>query len=186
MTLIAWPAGARCSGAETGLASIFQAVFRALTACPWRTTLPTLRTMESSPPPQQKQGLGPLAWIGIGCAGIIVLAVLAFAGVMFMYGDRIRQFAADVQRNPTGTMATTMVSVSRGKLELVAQDDANKRYTVREKATGKLTTIYWDAKKKTAELVPGDFSAIPSDAAPTTKPPEPAPPGGDVRSSEPK
>jgi hypothetical protein len=64
-----------------------------------------------------------------------------------------------------------MVTVGAG--ELIAEDDLNKRYTVREKKTGKLMTFYWDAKANAPKSVEGDFSAIPADreaAAPGNRP----------------
>ena len=79
------------------------------------------------------------------------------------FGGSIKEFAEGAQKNPTRMVATTMVRVGMGTFEMVAEDDANKRYTVREKANGKLTTIYWNEKAKKAEVIPGDFSAIPAD-----------------------
>ncbi len=64
-----------------------------------------------------------------------------------------------------------MVTVSGGKLEMAAEDDANKRYTVREKQSGALTTIYWNEKKKAPDVIQGDFSAIPADAGAAPAPP---------------
>jgi hypothetical protein len=59
-----------------------------------------------------------------------------------------------------------------GQIELVAEDDVNKRYTVREK-NGKMTTIYWNPQKNAPEVVAGDFSAIPTaPVAPAEAPPE--------------
>jgi hypothetical protein len=120
--------------------------------------------MDYSTPPPIKKGLGPLGWLGIGCGGVVGLAILAavIAGVFF--GDQIKEFAEGVQKNPTRATATMMVRVSAGQMELVAEDDVQKRYTVKEKQHGTLTTIYWDAKKKAPAVVPGDFSAIPADA----------------------
>ncbi|MEA3208721.1 MAG: hypothetical protein QOE70_1778 [Chthoniobacter sp.] len=124
-------------------------------------------------PTPQKKGLGPLAWIGIGCGGIIVLAIIAFVVFGVLFGGKLKKFAEDAQKNPTRTTATTMVTVSGGQFEMIAEDDANKRYTVREKKSGNLTTIYWNEKKKAPEVISGDFSAIPADAgsAPTTTEP---------------
>jgi hypothetical protein len=118
--------------------------------------------METPPPPLQKKGLGPLAWIGIGCGGIVVLVIVGIVAFTVLFGGKIKQFAEDVQKNPTRTTANAMVTMSAGQFEMVAEDDVNKRYTVREKQNGKLTTIYWDEKKKAPEVVPGDFSAIPA------------------------
>ena len=118
----------------------------------------------------QKKGLGGLAWLGIGCGGaifiFIVLLVLGFG----LFGTKIKKFADDVVKDPTRTTATTMVNVSMGQIEMVKEDADNKRYTVREKRSGKLTTIYWNAKKNAPEVVEGDFSAIPADANPPATP----------------
>ena len=126
--------------------------------------------MENTPPQLQKKGLGPLAWIGIGCGSIVALAIVGFVVVTFMFGGKLKKFAEDVQKNPTRTTATTMVTMSGGKFEMATEDDANKRYTVREKSNGKLTTIYWSEKKKAPEVIQGDFSAIPAEDAPPQAP----------------
>jgi len=126
--------------------------------------------MDNSPPlpAGQKKGLSGLAWLGIGCGGLILLAIVGFAVAAFFFGGKVRDFAKDAQKNPTKATASMMVSMGVG--EMVAEDDVNKRYTVREKQSGKLTTFYWDAKANAPKSVPGDFSAIPADA------PEPEPP----------
>jgi hypothetical protein len=130
-----------------------------------------------TPPPIQKKGIGALGWIGIGCGGIIVLIIIGFVAFGLLFGGKLKQFAEDAQKDPTRTMATTMVTVSIGEIEMVAEDAANKRYTVREKKTGKLTTMYWNEKEKKVEVIPGDFSAIPAEAT-ETRPPAPAPAPG--------
>jgi hypothetical protein len=131
--------------------------------------------MENSSPTPQKKGLGPLGWLGIGCGGIILLGIIGFVVVTVMFGPKLKELADDAQKNPTRFAATMMVKASAGQAELVAEDDANKRYTVREKANGKLTTIYWDAKKQAPEIIPGDFTAIPAPEIVPNSPPVPAP-----------
>ena len=85
-------------------------------------------------------------------------------------------FSKEAQKNPTRATASVMVSMGVG--EMVAEDDVNKRYTVREKQSGKLTTFYWDAKTNSPKSVEGDFSAIPAEAR-EPEVPAPAPdPGG--------
>ena len=128
--------------------------------------------METPPPTYQKKGLGALGWIGIGCGGIVVLAIIGIVVSSMLFGGKIKQFAEDAQKNPTRTTATVMVAT--GQFEMVAEDDANKRYTVKEKKTGgTLTTIYWNEKTKAPVAIPGDFSAIPADAS-TPAAPAPA------------
>lgn len=130
-----------------------------------------------TPPPLQKKGLGPLAWVGIGCGSIVILGIIGVVVFGLMFGGKMKEFAADMQKNPTRTVATTMITVGGGQFEMVAEDDENLRYTVRQKANGKLTTIYWDAKKNGPVTIEGDFSAIPAvtpDPDPVPEP-EPAP-----------
>lgn len=118
-----------------------------------------------SPPLQNpKKGLGTGAKIGIGCGAIVLLVIIGFGIVAVMFGGRMKEFVDEAQKNPTRATATMMVKASGGAMELVAEDDVNKRYTVKDVKTGTLTTIYWDSKKNAPEVVPGDFSAIPAAA----------------------
>lgn len=122
----------------------------------------------ATPPPAQipapKKGLGKGAKIGIGCGAIVLLAVIALGIASVMLAPKMKKFAEDAQKNPTRATAEMMVSVSAGNMEMVAEDDANKRYTVKETKTGKLTTVYWSAKKNAPEVIEGDFSAIPAES----------------------
>jgi hypothetical protein len=131
-----------------------------------------------TPPSIPKKGLGPLAWVGIGCGSIIVLGIVGFLVAGALLGPKIKKFAEDAQKDPARATATTMVNFSAGQIEMVAEDEPGKRYTVREKKTGKLTTIYWDAKTQAPAVIEGDFSAIPANTAPAPEsdsPPVPAP-----------
>jgi hypothetical protein len=121
-------------------------------------------------PPTQKKGLGPVAWISIGCGGIIVLGIIAVVIVGLVFGKKF----AD---NPT--KATASIIVTSGVGEMVAEDDVQKRYTIKEKKSGKLMTFYWSKKSNGPAQVDGDFSAIPPGdlgTPPNLKaPPTPAP-----------
>jgi hypothetical protein len=133
--------------------------------------------MDTSPapplPPGQKKGLSGLAWFGIGCGGLVLLVIVAFIVAGVFFGGKLRDFSKEVQKNPTRATASALVTMGVG--EMVAEDDVNKRYTVREKQSGKLTTFYWDAKSGSAKTVDGDFSAIPAEARePGTPATEPA------------
>ncbi len=108
-----------------------------------------------------------------------MLGIIAVVVFSLMFGGRIKQFAEDAQTNPTRAAASAMVTMSAGQFEMIAEDDVNKRYTVREKDNGKLTTIYWDEKKQAPEIINGDFSAIPAQGATDGEPAvEPAPAPG--------
>jgi hypothetical protein len=126
--------------------------------------------MENPSTPPQKKGLGPLAWVGIGCGSLVLIGII----VMVVIGFMAKDFVAEAQKNPTRAAVSVAVKFSGGQLELVAEDDVNKRYTLKDKKTGALTTIYWDAQKNEPVTIPGDFSAIPG-AQPDLKKDEKAP-----------
>ncbi len=130
----------------------------------------------------------PLAWIGIACGGIILLVIIEIVTFSLVIDWKIERLSKDLQRsfgitapaargsfeeNPT--RATASVMVTTGQFEMVAEDDANKRYTVKQKKTGELMTIYWNERKKAPDTIPGDFSAIPPEPAAPAATATPAP-----------
>ncbi|HEX7260951.1 MAG TPA: hypothetical protein VF258_03985 [Luteolibacter sp.] len=115
--------------------------------------------------PAPKKGLGTGAKVGIGCGVIAILVVIGIIIASVMLGGKVMKFADEAQKNPTRATATMMVTVSGGNMTMVAEDDANKRYTVKDTKSGTLTTIYWSEAKKAPEVIPGDFSAIPTPPA---------------------
>jgi len=130
--------------------------------------------MDTSSAPPPKKGLGVLGWLGIGCGGLVLVAVIIIGAGAVWLKPAIKQFVADQKTNPVRAAANLAVSASLGQLEMVAEDDVKKRYTLRQKTNGALTTFYWDAQRKIAATVKGDFSAIPADA---NSPDTPATPG---------
>ena len=124
-------------------------------------SVPPVQPGSPSPVPPKK-GLGTGAKIGIGCGVIVLLGIIGAIVAAVLLGGKVKEFA----ENPTRATANLMVSTSGGAMEIVAQDEANKRYTIREKKSGALTTVYWNEKKNAPEVIPGDFSAIPAEPAP--------------------
>lgn len=118
--------------------------------------------------PTPKKGLGTGAKVGIGCGGLALLVIIGIVIAGIMGAGKLKKFAEDAQKDPTRTTATMMVSASMGNMEMVAEDEVNKRYTVKDKKSGTMTTIYWDANKNAPAVIQGDFSAIPAETAITS------------------
>jgi hypothetical protein len=131
--------------------------------------------MENSPSPQQKKGLGVFAWIGIGCGGLVALVLVGLIALSMIFGGKIKDFVKETEKNPARAAVTFTMKISGGQLELVAEDDVQKRYTLKDKKSGELTTFYWDEEKNSLESVEGDFSKIPTEKK-ESAPAEPAPP----------
>lgn len=102
----------------------------------------------STPPPPagtaaKKKGLSPLAWVGIGCGGLLILGLIAFViaaalGLSWL-GGQVDEF----EDNPAMASAKMLVRVNP-ELELVEADDEAGTLTVRNKETGEVVTVGLD------------------------------------------
>jgi len=101
-----------------------------------------------TPPPApgatpKKKGLSPLAWVGIGCGGLLLLAIIAFvvAGAIGLswLGGKAKEF----EENPAMASAKMMVAMNP-ELELVEADDEAGTLTIRNKETGEVMTVGLD------------------------------------------
>lgn len=111
--------------------------------------------------PSPKKGLGTGAMVGIGCGVFILLAIIVGVIATMMLGSKLTGYVDQVAKNPTRAAATMTVTLNGGKMKMIAEDDAKKRYTIKDEATGVLMTMYWDEQTQTPKTVTGDFSAIP-------------------------
>jgi hypothetical protein len=105
-------------------------------------------SVHTPPPPPagatpKKKGLSPLAWVGIGCGGLLLLAIIAFvvAGAIGLswLGGKAKEF----EDNPAMASAKLMVRMNP-ELELVEADDEAGTLTIRNKETGEVMTVGLD------------------------------------------
>lgn len=93
----------------------------------------------------QKKGLGPVAWIAIGCGVIVVLIVVAMTIGGFFVASKVKDVAKDFKENPARASAEMAVKMNP-ELELVDSDD--EKMTIRDKDSGEtLTVSYKDWKE---------------------------------------
>jgi len=98
-------------------------------------------------PVQGKKGLPVLAWIAIGCAGIVVLAGVGFTVLGWLAVNKVKSVASDFEDNPARATAETIVAMNPD-LEMVDSDDDAGTITIREKSSGKVVTFdYQDIKE---------------------------------------
>jgi hypothetical protein len=109
----------------------------------------------------EKDGRSVLRLIGVGFRAVVILGFIVVVAVGIFFGQELSQLSKDFAEDPTRTIANNFVKIGGGKVEMVAKNELGKRYTVREKFTGYLVTIYWDSKQQRPGLVLGDFSKIP-------------------------
>lgn len=99
--------------------------------------------------PPARKGMSPLAWVGVGCIVLLVLAGIAFG----IAGFFIKKAADKFAENPTLTAAELMVRANPD-LELVSSDKKTNTLTVKDKKTGEVTTISAEKAKN------GDFKGL--------------------------
>lgn len=95
------------------------------------------------PPPGQKKKLSPLAWVGIGCAAILLIGAIAMA-VLFSVGAHFLKGKLDkFEKNPA--YATMELAIKANpNLEIVRSDESAGTITVRDKTSG--DEITWNTE----------------------------------------
>jgi len=88
----------------------------------------------------EKQGLSVLAYLGLGCAALTVLAIVAAVFGIGWGVKKVGGVIAEVQANPE-KFAAEMIVKADPNLEVVTSDETKGELTFRNKATGESTTI---------------------------------------------
>ena len=91
-------------------------------------------------PEPKKKGLHPLAWVAIGCAGVLVVSgVAAVLGGVFLFG-KARNFVKEIEENPALASAK-VIAAANPDIELVGHDDEKRTVTFRNLKTGEEFTF---------------------------------------------
>ncbi|HEV2855083.1 MAG TPA: hypothetical protein VHC97_19980 [Thermoanaerobaculia bacterium] len=93
-----------------------------------------------SAPPPKKPGLSPLAWIGIGCGVLAVLAMIVMGGLVVAGGWFVKKQIDKVEANPA-LAAAKLVVRANPDYDLVKTDEKAGTITVREVKTGDVMTL---------------------------------------------
>lgn len=96
------------------------------------------------PVPPPKKGLSPLAWIGIGCGVLAVIAMIVIGGLLAAGGYFLKKQADKFEKNPSLAAAELIVRANP-ELEVVSTDQNAGTITIRNKKTGEVVTF--DAKE---------------------------------------
>ncbi len=99
---------------------------------------------------QQKKGLGPIAWIAIGCGVVTLIVVLVLVAGGLFVAHKVKEAGIDPdlwEKNPT-LAASKVISTFNPDLEVVEVDEDAGTITIRDKKTGKVVTIDAEEAKK--------------------------------------
>ncbi|HEX4963519.1 MAG TPA: hypothetical protein VF173_22005 [Thermoanaerobaculia bacterium] len=89
----------------------------------------------------------PLVWVGVGCAVIIVICLIALGGL----GWFVKKKAGDFQKHPTFSTAKLMVQFNP-QLELVKSDEDAGTLTIKDKKSNEVITFTADETNKTITI----------------------------------
>jgi hypothetical protein len=92
------------------------------------------------PVPPPKKSLSPLAWIGIGCGALAVLAAIGFTIMLAAGGWFLKKQADKLEKNPTLAAAEWIVRVNP-ELEVVSSDEEAGTLTIKNTKTGETVTM---------------------------------------------
>lgn len=93
---------------------------------------------------EQKKGLSPLAWIGIGCGGLLIIGMIVVTIGGYFAVKTASDFVGD---NPAAAAAEAIVSLNP-ELELIESNREAGTMTVRETSTGKQVTVDYSALER--------------------------------------
>lgn len=116
--------------------------------------------MNDGPPPlhqvPQKKGLPPLAWAGIGCAGILAIGVILMSLLVTRCGMSI---AKSLKEHPAKEVAATVLG-EYPEIATVAEDTETGAITLRLKSSGSEAATTYD------DIAHGRVSFLDSSGAP--------------------
>jgi hypothetical protein len=94
-----------------------------------------------------KKGLSTLAWVGIGCGCLLLIAAVTTAAFFLFVAKKVHDVAGDFKKNPT-LAAARLVVKANPDLEEAGVDEKAGTITIRNKKTGELVTVSFEDVKQ--------------------------------------
>lgn len=94
-----------------------------------------------------KKGIPVWAWIGIGCAAMVILALVVVMVGGFFVARKVQDVAADFEADPAMATAKMIVKLNP-ELEEVETDEEAGTITVRNTRTGEVITVNFEDIKE--------------------------------------
>ena len=95
------------------------------------------------PPVPQKKGTSPWLLVGIGCASIVMLGVLAMGVVGYFVYDKAKDVAQEMEDDPIATTAR-FIAAANPEIEVVSADKNARVVVFRNTDTGEEFTFNYD------------------------------------------
>jgi hypothetical protein len=121
---------------------------------------PMQQQFPQAPPPAKKSNV--LLWVLLGIGGLVLMVVLAVGvGGFFVYRTvKKAGFDPDLMRSNPGLAMAKMATAFNPDAEVVSTNDRTGTVVIREKSTGKITTMKFDPDKKSLAIVGDDGNEV--------------------------
>jgi len=158
-------AGAFCTkcGARAGAASTPAAAAAPVSGPP----APPLASPASAAPaapaaPLAPRKTSPIVWILLAVVGLFVLGGIAVVGTGLFLVHKVRESGLDpeLMRTKPGLAMAKLLAATNPDVEVVTVDDAKGTITLRQKSTGKTTTMDFDQAKNGRFSFSGDGGSV--------------------------
>jgi hypothetical protein len=118
-----------------------------------------MNEMPPQPPAiQEKKGIPPLGWVGIGCGTLVIIAVLVIS-LLIGWCKKTVGDLADFRDNPEKAAAEMMVRFNPD-VEKVSENDATGEMTIRTKDGKEVTLGYKDISEGRFTMVDGEGNTM--------------------------
>jgi hypothetical protein len=107
----------------------------------------------------KKKGLSTLAWVGMGCGGIVLIGIVCVALVGYWGYSKFQSVTTGL-----GKKRAELVLQMSSDLEKVSENEATGEMTVRVKSTNEQITMKYDdlVKGQFPKFAKGDLAKVPS------------------------
>jgi hypothetical protein len=92
---------------------------------------------------EKKKGLGALAWIAIGCVGLLIVGGVIAAGGVWFLGKKAKEIKADFDNRPVETGAKAFAFLNKD-VAFVSADEEKRTVVFRNEKTGEEMTFNFD------------------------------------------
>lgn len=121
-------------------------------------------TPKSGSTGKSNKGLSPLAWVGIGCGGLLVVGLVALVAVGVFVGMKVKDAVADADGNPE-RFAAEMVVKMNPDLEIIESGKEEGKMKIRVKKSGEeISVSYRDIKDGKLSIETADGGGVKFDA----------------------
>ncbi|MCH9647189.1 MAG: hypothetical protein K0U98_03055 [Deltaproteobacteria bacterium] len=100
---------------------------------------------------QGKKGLSPLAWVAIGCVGLLVMGGIAMSLGVWFVGKKAKGLIEDFEERPV-EMGAKAIALANPELEFVSANEEGRTVVMRNEKTGEEMTFNFD------DIENGNFS----------------------------